>query len=424
MGFRRILTGYRIQQLALVLLITVAGFSQRLAQRNWQGSGLTAQTWWPRATLCSLDLRRDRTRSLSGVTARLDEFQSMGCDALVLDILAPATSAGAPVSLTFGTLDDSDNLIEQMGRRKMRLVFDLPSQAEGEAASKTTLDQMRFWLSRGVAGFVLPAGSDALAHSAHQVTASALGTRVLIGDGLVSPAPAAMTHRAVTPDIQLSLRHLAAANDRASIEALRAILSSPSSLPPLPLLTLDDVPAPETPIDPALEFAAHRAQAAILLGNGPAAILPLSALSSHAMSSARTEFGFSPEELGLWVPAGGDPLGPSPQQEFAAWLHSLNDLRHTSPALRTGASTYVDLDLNEFLVWIVRPKGPGVPLLFACNLSSSAAHVSVARELRDLGIRANSVRTVLQTDPDPSQPASTLDDIALDASGVFVGELR
>ena len=409
--------------------MTFPGFSQRLAQRNWQGSGLTAQTWWPRATFCSLDLRKDRTRSLSGVVARLDEFQAIGCEAIVLDILAPASSAGAPISLSFGTLEDSDSLIEQMGRRKMRLILNLPAQTEAEPASKLTLDQMRFWLSRGVAGFVLRTASDsseasALAHQAHQVTASALGTRVLIGEELASPSSIATPRGAAAPDLQLALRHLAPANDRASIEALRTALARPANSAPLPLLTLDDSPASETPRDPAVDFALHRAQAAILLGNGPAAMLSLSTLNQNTAQRSVAQPSFAPEELGLWVPAGGDPLGPSPQQEFVDWLHSLNDLRHSSPALRLGTSTYVDLDLNEFLAWIVRPKGPGVPLLFVCNLSSSAAHVSLARELRDLGVHASSLRTVLRTDPDPSQPPATLDDIELDASGVFVGELR
>ncbi len=426
----------RIRLLLLALLSTLPAFSQRLAQRNWQGSGLTAQTWWPRATLCSIDLRTDRTRRVPGLVPRLEELQAIGCEALVLDVLTPPGGSGSPVALTFGTLEDTDTLIEQMGRRRMRLILSLPVPPQGEL-SRPTLGQMRFWLSRGVAGFLLRNAGDApdtaaFVHQAHQVAASALGTRLLLGDGLSLQAAADAAPRrtpapAAGPDIQLALRHLAPAGDRASIAALRAALSSVSATPPLPLLTLDGPASsdrPIVPIDVQFETDSHRARAAILLGQGAAAMLPLSLLNSRQAQSSPGNPALTPEELTLWIPAEGDPLGPSAEKELSGWLRALVDLRHSSAALRTGAPTYLDLDLNEFLVWVVRPKGTGVPLLFVCNLSSSAAAVSITAELQAAGLHFSTLSPILRSGANPSSQPPTLDHLDLPSLGVLIAELR
>lgn len=387
----------------MLLLCALAAPAQRLAQRNWQNSGLTPQQWWPRATFCQLDLQK--TRSLQTITSHLDTLQSIGCDALVLDLLVPPETNASPTAIAVGTLDDTDQLISELGRRKLRLLLDLPFPAE-QPASKATLDRIRFWLSRGVAGFVLhkPANdldSTAFLHQAHQLTAAALGTRILIAE----PRSAA-SHRPATPDVQLTIERLAF-----PASSLRTILtaSTASSILALP-----------NELDPD---ATLRLEATLLLGQGAATMLPATAFILPSAKPEAKQPTFTPEQLRLWIPIGGDPSASSPQDQLAEWLHSLADLRHTNTALRTGEPTFLDRDPQNALVWILRPKGPGSPVLFACNLSGKPVHLALVAEVHALGIRASFLRTLLRSDENPAKPPP-LDAIDLAPEGIFVAELR
>jgi alpha-glucosidase len=169
--------------------VLVAGSlsAQTLARPGWVGSGLTQQTWFRHAVFYGIDTRSfqdsngDGVGDLKGITERLDYIRSLGVDAILLAPLTPA-SGGEPntIDATLGTLDDFDELTLQAGRVRIRVLLELPNPDPALA---------RFWLSRGVAGFHIPARSSGGQTNAGAIEAirkllpGYVGQRVLITDG-------------------------------------------------------------------------------------------------------------------------------------------------------------------------------------------------------------------------------------------------
>lgn len=362
-----------------VLLAGQAG-GQTLARKNWAGSGMSAQVWWGRAVFC----RMDPGASLKQAAGTLDRMQAMGCDAVMLGALG--SGAGTPVDLRFGTLDDADALIEGAVHRKTRVVMDLPIASAPEAE---ITGRMRFWLTRGVAGFVLVGTPpDAgLVHRLRQVAAGVVGTRVLIGES-------------ASADVQLVVKHVGG-----GFAGLRERLAGAGA-------------------GALLEGAAgsERVSAAMLLENGGAAGVPVHA-GPEPVKAARE---FTADELMLWVPK-GDPslrkVEEAHEAALAAWYGSLAELHRGNEALRTGQATYLNHDAQGVLTWVVRGKVGVAPVLVVVNLSGKAVKVSVGPEVKALGVRGGYLRTLLKAEALGSGMA-TLDSIELGADGVLVGEIH
>ncbi len=360
-----------------LVAFSLFGHGQTLARKNWAGSGMSAQVWWDRGVFC----RVAAGATLKQAEAQVDRMQAMGCDAVVLG----AMGAGAqPVDARFGSLEDADAVIEAVARRKMRLVLDL---ALAGASEQELTGRMRFWLNRGVAGFVLVGapGDPGMVKRLRQVAAGALGTRVVIGDGAV-------------PDVQMLVRRLGG-----GVAAVRGELAG------APAGTLVSG-----------QVGAGKASAAVLLGSGLAAELPV--VVGHAGLKATRQF--SPDELLLWVPLGDPSLAKAEDAGFAAmtaWDASLVELHHGNEALRTGTATYLNHDAEGVLAWVVRGKAGTAPVLVVCNLSGKAVKVAVRAEVKALGVRGGYLRTLLRSEPGAF---ATLDAVELGVDGVLVGEIK
>jgi len=362
---------------AVAFLLAGTTNGQMLSRKNWAGSGMSAQLWWDRGVFC----RVAPEATLKQAEAQLDRTQAMGCDAVVLSALG---SGSSPVDAKFGTLEDADTLIEQVSHKKMRLVLDLPLAGATEQEITT---RMRFWLNRGVAGFVLvgaPA-DPAMVKRLRQVAASVLGTRVLIGDGPV-------------PDAQLLVRRLGG-----GVTAVRGELSG----------------APASSLVSGT-VSEGKSAAAVLLGNGLAAELPVEV--SHAGLKAKREF--SDDELMLWVPVGDATLAKTEESSFTAmtaWDASLVELHHGNESLRTGQTTYLNHDAENVLAWLVKGRPGLAPVLVVANLSDKPVKVALRAEVKALGVKGGYLRTLLRSEPGPF---ATLDAVELAPDGVLVGEIR
>jgi hypothetical protein len=395
--------------LAICIALAPAGAGQRLAQRNWAGSGMApAESWWSRAIFCQVELQgiqaglHGQQTGLKGVTAQLDALESPGCDAIELKVSAESAGASTPIDARYGTLDDANDLIDGLGKRKLRLVLALPvgSLNGMDSTTEATLEaEMRFWLSRGVAGFVLqgngetatPAGRT-IEHRLRTVTATALGSRALIGDGVDAA------------ELQLSVRRVAgadAAGFRAAIAGLGISNQSAS-----PLLA-------------AVGLGRSKALAAMLLAQGDAAMIPWSPATSRQAAPANTDTGgFSSEDLLLWVPKRAGEEG----EALDRWYQSLEELHHSNPVLRGGVPKFLDHDSENVVVWVMRGKDGSAPVLVACNLSGKPVRFSATVETRAMGIRGTYLRTLLRSWD--GGPALTLGDIEMPAGEVFLGEIR
>ena len=391
---------------AVFCALASVAHGQRLAQPRWANSGMTPQTWWSHAVFCAVDLGGSQVQTgdrsaLKGVTGRLDALSAAGCDALLLRMLSPEDSSASPAPLAYGTLDDADELIVALGRRRMRLLLNLPlaaPKADPEARA-------RLWLTRGVAGFFLegspPAG---LLQRLHTLIAVSPGTRLLIaGPGFANSATAVQL-------VQLPL------SGDAKAASLRATLTHPG-LPgdARPLLS---------PSESALSVAGKQPRLAIpLLQVGPvelsAAELGIGAVAQPEPREA--EPAYSPDDLLLWqpkVPATKDDPVPD-----GAWLHALIALRQDHPALQDGHTIFLDEDARNLLVWVVQPRGVGATLVVACNLSGHPVTLALRDPLRAQTVHGTYLRTLLRSEANPMQPA-TIDHLDLPISGVFVGEMR
>jgi len=371
------MNGMRYRLLVAMVLVGQAG-GQTLAHKNWAGSGMSAQSWWERAVFC----RVSEGATLKQAEAQMDRMQAMGCDAVVL---SPLGAGSTPVDAKLGSIEDADALIEDVGHRKMRLVLDL---ALAGATEEELTGRMRLWLNRGVAGFVLVGQpvDPGMVKRLRQVVAGALGVRVLIGDGAV-------------PDAQMMVRHLGG-----GVAAVRAELAGASG-----------------PVVLSGSVGAAKVSAAVLLGNGAAAELPVEA--GHAGLKAKRAF--SADELMIWVPVGDASLVKQDEAGYAAmtaWDAKLVELHHGHEALRTGQATYLDHDAQGVLAWVVKGRVGVAPAIVLCNLSGKPVKVALRAEVKALGVKGGYLRPLLRSEEGKNYPS--LDGVELGVDEVLVGEIR
>ena len=209
--------------LGLLLLLPVGAAGQTLAHKGWAGSGLTIEQWWEHAVFYQVDPLSfqdsdgDGYGDLRGLARRLDYLQTLGVDAVVLSPL-PLHAAGAALSFdaAYGTEEDFDRLLSEAGRRKIRVIVDLPLNAvPPEAASDPDAATLaRFWLTRGVAGLRLveappvpgiprlsAADRAARVLAVRRVAGGFAGQRVVLDDlpQTTGPAVAVAVHRRLSP---------------------------------------------------------------------------------------------------------------------------------------------------------------------------------------------------------------------------------
>jgi hypothetical protein len=178
----------------LLCLLGVAPMrAQVLAQRNWEGSGVTVEPWWRRAVFYRIDPETfqdsdgDGKGDLAGVAQRLDYLQSLGVDALILQ----SGSEGDPLPV-----DGFDDLARAAVGHHVRVLVELgaPASQSGDAQYVAAA---RAWLNQGAAGLYVPTrelekvdGAGHIVQLLHQLRAltdSFPGARVLLADAPEKP---------------------------------------------------------------------------------------------------------------------------------------------------------------------------------------------------------------------------------------------
>lgn len=130
---------------AVAMLCSV--HAQTLAHPGWRGNNMAPQAWWKHAVF----VRLGSDITFASVTQQLDDVASVHADSLILPDLQPAAGVASaqPFDARFGTEDDLDTLLRETAARRMHLLIAAPAGrfvgAEGEG-------QLRFWMSRGIAG--------------------------------------------------------------------------------------------------------------------------------------------------------------------------------------------------------------------------------------------------------------------------------
>lgn len=450
------------------LLIASGLPAQTLARPGWVGSGLTAEAWFKRSIFYEIDTRTfqdsngDGTGDLKGITERLGYIQSLGVDAILLDSLTPpktgasAASAGAaPGALdpALGTLDDFDGLTLEASRLKIRILIELSAPDSGLA---------RFWLTRGVAGFYLPAGAAVNATGVQAIRTllpSYVGQRVLITDA--GPAGSSASKLGVN-ELVLDRVDLAApisgASGTDSVAALRTALDQSQAMrrTGTPIFAIGGAGISDNRL-------ARVALSAILLNRSASLITAGQELgvSSPPGKGVPMPWGKAPPTAAVeedpevakpiapvvaapdkytpFVPyvrpvaprkaVPPDPASAAGQEtdrgSLLSFYRQLSLLHHGGTAIHDGEEIVLDHDREDALIWIRKPASPSPTnpvVVIACNLSDKAVVLSLRTEMTRLQLRGTFLRTLVRSDD--AMGGTSIDPLTVPAYGVYVGELR
>ena len=456
----------RALQLCIVLACCTAGcLAQTLARRGWAGSGITVEPWWksavfyrvdPLAFESSVDARDAKARAgFRSIAGHLDYLQELGVDAVLLSSRpdvppmpgqsGPAEAESKPFDPRYGSDEDLNVLLAEASRRKIRILVDLDIDAPRSTEDLSAL--VRFWLSRGAAGFRLlhpapmaeelsPVQHAERLHQLRRACASGLGQRVLIWERPGAEAAAEEPyHNAFPRHAELSHAQPGHAQPGHASPASREERTSQAQAE----MFLDPRLAQLTHLDAAsLRYALRRAvvpghglrdgmtnptnqtdrqgtpRSFNRLGDGAHNVATAKLLATTLLaSSASTLLDFG-QEIGLDGASGSMPWGkpdarsgvPQPNAGATAnaanvaaeeadpdsllnWYRKLIFLHHANAALHGGSTELLESQEPETIAWIRRSTLPGhasSAVLVVCNLSPHPVAASLTGELERLGL--------------------------------------
>ena len=196
---------------AVWVCVGAGGQTQTLARPGWAGSGLNADPWWahtvfyripegwtggagamPEGVEASAGVATGGGTDFKGIARRLEYFQALGVDALLVpmpELAGKAGSASAAGSTEAGGVEvpeGFDELIRQASFRGIRVLLEVEKGSAAEDLTATA----RFWLSHGVAGFHVATGpgaagvqqAQAMVQALRKVTSAAVGQRIVLSD--------------------------------------------------------------------------------------------------------------------------------------------------------------------------------------------------------------------------------------------------
>ncbi len=453
----------------LLSLATPLASAQTLARPGWVGSGMNADPWWKRAVFYRIaasqtDGSQATTSSQSPdyqqIAARLAALRSLSVDALLL----PAPALPAPGSNdVMPDLDDLDTLIRRASERDMRILFTLP--APRDAANLTAI--ARFWLSRGIAGFYLqtppeasPQDAQLMVQSLRKATDAAVGQRIVVSefhpdasDTPAAPASHRTAHHAQPRSIrragntaaaQLQIDPRLSSLDLPEAASLRLLLTQSLAQPNVLLDYQPPAPPPSNAPDPYPALA--RIMATILLTTHSAALIDSSANLVLEPTLEQPQAPVQPAKPAAPQPPPQPPPGtflpyvpyvppppakpvvvakPVPPDPLTLWYRQLTALHLDNAVLRFGSKTFLDFDAQNALVWVSRPASNAdrtPPVVTVCNLTSSPLQLSLASDLKALGLHGTYMLTLLRSDT--AMGAQDLNSVTLPPFAVYIGELH
>lgn len=187
--------------------------AQTLAHPGWRGNGIAPQAWWKHASF----VRLGPGTTFADAAQMLNAMADAGVDSMILPDLQPEADAPLPFNVRFGTEDDLDALLREASARRMHVLLTMPVARLSAGGG-----EVRFWMSRGIAGFdvgSVGAGDLSVLRGVRSAMAHFPGERIL----LAHTAPDATT-RESRPRDPITLHLLG------SDEASAAIASQPSAV--------------------------------------------------------------------------------------------------------------------------------------------------------------------------------------------------
>jgi hypothetical protein len=118
------------------------------------------------------------------------------------------------------------------------------------------------------------------------------------------------------------------------------------------------------------------------------------------------------------------PAAP-PAPTLADWYSRLIALHHGNATVRYGSVSVLDFDAQNALVWVIRPATNSaltLPVVVACNLSSSPLRLSLTSAVHSLNLRGSFLLTLLRSDQ--AMGPQDLDAVTLPPFAVYIGELH
>ena len=483
---------------AIALSVATAS-GQTLAHKGWVGSGITVEPWWAGAVLYQIDpvsfqdTEGDGFGDLKGITQRLDYLLSLSVDAIVLSPFQlqadfGRNNKGPAFEPKYGTEEDLDHLIQEASRRKIRIFVDLPL-----TPSRTTPELVsvaRFWLSRGIAGLRLtsephtpglpPAQIVERLRELRKLCATFAGQRVVFWD-MAEPVPRVLdagvssyrrprrTVATVVADgpqmvLDSQLAGIAAFDAGELRQALQQSALPPRAEATTPVLATDGTDhrrsfdrvgagAHAGEIAKVMATALLASRGAPLLYYGqeigmattpaqPNSAQPASVAATPMQWGGNADFtsGVPWMEMGLDEKTANVAIEDPDATSLLNWYRKLSSLHHENAALRVGTMDVIAESNPDIVAWVRRPRDAGsltAPVVVVCNVTGRPLLVSVAADVRRVGIEMSS--TMMHTLASTQLTASTaalgagvkepvtgpvsINGISLPPYGVYIGEL-
>ncbi|HEV2645494.1 MAG TPA: hypothetical protein VGU46_03925 [Acidobacteriaceae bacterium] len=334
------------------------------------------------------------------IAEKLDALRSLGVDGLIVPM--PDQQTGP---------DNFDELMREASQRGVRILLRIePTGASGDLA-----DRARSWLSRGVTGFYVatgPAGdstnSQRLVSMLRKMESAVVGGRIVVADLPAEPSDKSGRRVIYAYAASSAVR----SGDQAAAQLQIDVRDSLPNVPDAASLRqmLEEEPPGSTVLvdlqqrmdlsDATNPYASlWKAIAAMALTTRPVALIDADAQLSTANDSASTT--------------------------LADWYRQLIALHRGNATLRYGSATPLNFDTQNALVWVSRASagtGLAVPVVVACNLSSTPIQLSLGSGMRELNLHGSFLRTLLRTDT--GMGPQDLNSVEVPAYGVYIGELH
>lgn len=363
--------------------VWAAARAQQLAHAGWRGNSITPEAWWKHAAF----VRFNDDTTFAAVAKGIDNMSAVSADSMLLPDLKPPADASLPFDPRFGSEEELDELLREASARRMHVLLRMPlARTQGERGA----GEVRFWLSRGVAGFDLGTITPAEMESARLLRATMdrfPGQRILMARTPGAGSAATTGRNAVRRD-PITL-HVVSAQD---VEAGAAGSAGNGTQ--------------------VVEIVKQGAPSAVS-ENAPGALLPSSVPALRSL-------------LPLLL-SGGAPVLDSQlltTEADRSAVQQVLTLRSTHAVLRSGVSSLLVTGNSALQAWLLRDRGRSArgSLLLVTNNSEAAVTLHLAQAVAAQGMRGAYLRPLLRGDG--GMGSVNLEAGVLPAGAALLAEIR
>ena len=365
--------------------VWAAARAQQLAHAGWRGNSITPEAWWKHAAF----VRFSGDTTFAAVAKGIENMSAVSADSIVLPDLQPPVDASLPFDPRFGSEEDLDELLREASARRMHVLLRMPlERMQGERGA----GEVRFWLSRGIAGFDLGTITAAEMDSARLLRATIdrfPGQRILMARTPGAAAFALPSGRSAASRRDPITLHLVSAQD---VEGGAA--GSAGTATQVVEIVKQGVPSAISESDPGAllpsSVPALRSLLPLLLSGG-APVLDSQLLTTEADRSA---------------------------------VQQVLTLRSTHAVLRSGVPSVLATGNPGLQAWLLRDRGRGAhgSLLLVTNNSEGAVTLHLSQAVAAQGMRGAYLRPLLRGDG--GMGSVNLERGVLPAGAALLAEIR